>query len=322
MVEESEDTQVPEKIIHTQENIANAHSLDDDWMDVDVIRDEVSWKMNDDWWSCAVESAQEEKTRSKSYETLPDEDNPLQEGKIDDGSTDGTLEVLKQLAPLTINRLRRNFGQNAAIHCGIKLAKGELIVTIDGDGQNDPTDIPRLIQHLYENNIDVVSGCTLKVYKAECFKGVSFYGETHRFIPALLEIKGFHVGEIEVKHRSRTGGKSKYNWTKAIKGLIDKINVWFWHKYAVRPLHLLGGVGGLSIPVGLVVAVVGIVFYIAGIRLFRYFLPTLSSLLLISGIQVFLFGLIVDILSRSYFTTSPDTPIVWKKLWRNSHEKN
>jgi len=158
---------------------------------------------------------------------------------VDDGSTDGTRDVLKQLTPLTNIRLRRNFGQTAAMDCGIKHAKGELIVTIDGDGQNDPADIPRLIKHLRENDVDIVSGwrkhrkdslskkitsrvaniirhfilddglhdsgCSLKVYKSECFKGISLYGETHRFIPAILEIKGFRVGEIEVNHRSRTG---------------------------------------------------------------------------------------------------------------------
>ena len=261
---------------------------------------------------------------------------------VDDGSTDGTRDVLKKLTPLTNIRLRRNFGQTAATDCGIKHAKGDLIVTMDGDGQNDPADIPRLIKHLRENDFDVVSGwrkhrkdsiskkfmsrvanvirhfilddglhdsgCALKVYKSECFKGISLYGETHRFIPAILEIKGFRVGEIEVKHRSRSGGKTKYNWKRAIKGLIDMISVWFWHRYAVRPLHLLGGVGGLCILAGLVVAVIGTVFYFTGIQLFRFFLPTFSSLLLISGIQVFLFGLIGDILSRNYFATSPDAP--------------
>jgi len=261
---------------------------------------------------------------------------------VDDGSDDGTRQVLKKLTPLTNIRLRRNFGQTAAIDCGIKHAEGELIVTMDGDGQNDPADIPRLIKHLQDEDLDLVSGwrkhrkdsflkklasraasllryfilddglhdsgCTLKVYRADCFKGINLYGEAHRFIPAILEIKGFRVGEIEVKHRPRTAGKTKYNWTRAVKGLIDMLSVWFWHKYAVRPLHLLGGVGGLSILLGLLIACLGIYFYIAGITVFIYFLPTLSSLLLISGIQIFLFGLIADILSKSYFATTTDTP--------------
>jgi glycosyltransferase involved in cell wall biosynthesis len=261
---------------------------------------------------------------------------------VDDGSTDGTDAIIKALSPVTYIRLRRNFGQTAAMDCGIKHAHGKLIVTMDGDGQNDPADIPNLIAHLETNNLDIVSGwrkdrqdpimkrlssraanliraiilhdglndsgCSLKVYRTECFKGISLYGEIHRFIPALLKVKGFKVGEMVVNHRGRTAGKTKYNWKRGVKGLIDMISVWFWHKYAVRPLHLLGGLGALSIFGGLIVAAVGIVFYFANISTFRFFLPMLSSMLLIAGVQIFLFGLIADILSKNYFATSPDVP--------------
>ncbi len=261
---------------------------------------------------------------------------------VDDGSTDDTEHVVKQLAPVTYIRLRRNFGQTAAMDCGIKKAKGELIVTLDGDGQNDPADIPKLIKHLEENRLDIVSGwrinrrdsfmkkfssrtasflrsliikdglhdsgCSLKVYRAECFKGISLYGEMHRFIPAILKVKGFSIGEIEVNHRPRTTGKTKYGWRRGVKGFIDMISVWFWHKYAVRPLHLLGGMGVLSFFGGTLVAAVGIGFYITGIQLFRFFLPILAAFLFITGIQLFVFGLMADMLSKSYFETSPDVP--------------
>ena len=89
------------------------------------------------------------------------------------------------------------------------------------------------------------SGCSLKIYRRECFEGISLYGEMHRFIPAILKIKGFKIGEIVVNHRPRTRGTTKYNWRRGVKGGIDMISVWFWHKYAVRPLHLLGGMGFL-----------------------------------------------------------------------------
>ena len=267
---------------------------------------------------------------------------------VDDGSTDGTDQVLKQLSPLTYIRLRRNFGQTAALDCGIKQAKGDLIITMDGDGQNDPADIPRLINHLEEHDLDIVSGwrksrkdpfmkkfssrlanilrlailhdglndsgCTLKVYRADCFTGISLYGEIHRFIPALLKVKGFKIGEIVVNHRPRMDGKTKYNWKRGLKGLIDMINVWFWHKYAVRPLHLLGGIGIVAFLAGLIVAAIGIIFYISNITLFRFFLPVLSSFLLISGIQTFLLGLIADILAKNYFATSPDVPYNIKEI--------
>lgn len=261
---------------------------------------------------------------------------------VDDGSTDNTELIIKNLYPVTYIRLRRNFGQTSALDCGIKKAKGSLIVTMDGDGQNDPADIPVMINYLEDQNLDVVSGwrkkrkdpwlkrvssrmanyarmlmirdglndsgCTLKVYRSECFKGITLYGEMHRFIPAVLKIKGFRIGELAVNHRARRSGKTKYTWKRGIKGLIDMISVWFWHKYAVRPLHLLGGLGLLSVLLGSIVAAVGIGFYMADIVLFRFFLPVLASFMLISGIQLFVFGLIADMLSKSYFATSPDVP--------------
>ena len=275
---------------------------------------------------------------------------------VDDGSTDGTEQVIKSLIPSIYIQLRRNFGQTAAIDCGIKKASGKYIVTLDGDGQNDPADIPRLIIFLEENDLDVVSGwrkrrkdnflkhfssrmaniarkiiikdglhdsgCSLKVYRAECFKGISLYGEIHRFIPALLRIKGFRIGELEVNHRARTAGRTKYSWKRGIKGIIDMVGVWFWYKYAVRPLHLLGGVGVVSFALGLLVAFVGIGFYIAGIALFRFFLPILASFLMLTGIQLFLFGLVAEMLSKNYFETSPDTPYSVRQVVEQSAEQS
>ena len=272
---------------------------------------------------------------------------------VDDGSTDDTAKVAKLLLPVIYVRLRRNFGQTSAIDCGIKKSSGQLIITMDGDGQNDPADIPKLIDYLEENDLDLVSGwrknrkdsfmkkissrtanylrafiikdglndsgCSLKVYRAECFNGINLFGEMHRFIPAVLKIKGFSIGEIEVNHRPRTAGQTKYGWRRGVKGMIDMISVWFWHKYAVRPLHLLGGLGLLSFMVGTIVAAVGISFYLAGIQLFRYFLPILSSFLLISGIQLFLFGLMADMLSKNYFETSLDTPYNVREVVENKN---
>lgn len=270
---------------------------------------------------------------------------------VDDGSDDGTPEALAALTPLTYIRLRRNFGQTSAMDCGIKHSSGRFIVTLDGDGQNDPADIPALLTHLKDNKVDVVSGwrkkrkdrlgkrlasraaafvrrklisdgihdsgCSLKVYRAECFAGISLFGEMHRFIPAVLKIKGFKIGELEVNHRARRAGTTKYTWKRGVKGLIDMVSVWFWHKYAVRPLHLLGGLGILIFFAATAVSAVGIGFYLSGITLFRFFLPVLAAFLYVTAIQLFIFGLMADMLSRNYFETTPDSPYSIAEVVRN-----
>ena len=178
-------------------------------------------------------------------------------------------------SPLTYIQFRKNYGQTAALDCGFKAASKELIAAMDGDGQNDPADIPMMISYLMENDLDVVSGwrrsrqdtfgkrfvsrganmlrhlivhdgindsgCTLKIYRRECFENLTLYGEQHRFIPALLKIRGFRIGEVEVNHRPRMAGKSKYSFVRVFKGFLDMLSVWFWTKYSSRPLHLLGG---------------------------------------------------------------------------------
>jgi len=217
---------------------------------------------------------------------------------VDDGSTDHTLQRVLELSPVKIIRFRRNFGQTAAFDAGIKQARHEYIVTMDGDRQNDPGDIPKLIAHLEKHELDVVSGwrkkrrddfskrffsrgakmlrdvlvkdrihdsgCALKVYRRGCFENINLFGEMHRFIPALLQIKGFTVGEVEVNHRPRVAGVSKYNWKRAMKGFVDMISVWFWNKYAVRPLHLLGGAGMVLLGVGVLSSLYTFVLFLSG----------------------------------------------------------
>ena len=174
---------------------------------------------------------------------------------VDDGSTDNSRKILSNLKPLTIVTLRRNFGQTAALDAGIKQASGKYLVTLDGDLQNDPKDIPKMLNMLIKYDVDVVcgwrkkrkdnwskklisnsarwlrykiihdgvkdSGCTLRVYKIDCFKNLTLRGEMHRFIPAILKWRGFKIREIAVNHRSRKKGKSKYTITRTIKGFLD-----------------------------------------------------------------------------------------------------
>jgi len=259
---------------------------------------------------------------------------------VNDGSTDRTVEIIKSLKPVKLIDLRKNFGQTAAMDAGIKAAQFPLIVTMDGDRQNDPNDIPVLLNHLHENDLDVVSGwrknrkdsfmkhfvsrganqirgvllndgihdsgCSLKVYKKECFDGISLYGEMHRFIPAILKIKGFRVGEHVVNHKPRVAGVTKYNWRRTVKGLIDMVSVWFWNKFASRPLHLLGGMGMFVIFLGILSGAYTVYLYLTGWEMSDSAFPNLTMFLLLGGIQLFISGIIMDIMLKDYFETTKD----------------
>jgi glycosyltransferase involved in cell wall biosynthesis len=195
---------------------------------------------------------------------------------VDDGSTDKTAELCRGLSPLTLIEFRRNFGQTAAFDAGIKRATGDIVITMDGDLQNDPADITLLLEEMGKG-YDIVSGwrhkrkdtlmkrffsrganllrkglvkdgihdsgCSLKAYRRECFDGVDLFGEMHRFMPALLQLDGFRVSEVKVSHHPRIHGVTKYNWKRAIKGFVDMLFIWFWRKYSHRAIHLFGGTG-------------------------------------------------------------------------------
>ena len=268
---------------------------------------------------------------------------------IDDGSTDKTVEICKTLKPLKLIQFRKNFGQTAAMDAGIKAAKNYYIVTMDGDRQNDPADIPHMIQYLEENELDVVSGwrkkrkdtlmkrftsrganllrhmivrdgihdsgCSLKVYKRESFEGINLYGEQHRFIPALLKIKGFTIGECVVNHRARTAGTTKYNWKRTVKGFVDMISVWFWNKFACRPLHLLGGAGLGFIGLGFICAIWSLVLFIKGYKMSNnIFPPLLTIFFVIIGALLFVFGLMSEIMMKTYYGIKIDYPYSIKEI--------
>ena len=161
------------------------------------------------------------------------------------------------------------------------------------------------------------SGCSLKLYKRECFETVNLYGEMHRFIPAILKIKGYKVGELEVNHRPRTAGVTKYNWRRTFKGFVDMISVWFWNKYAVRPLHLLGGMGMFFLFIGGVFSTLTIYEYFKNEDLSSTVLPMLAIFFIITGILLFVLGLISDILTKSYYQTTKDVSYSIKKIAEN-----
>lgn len=208
---------------------------------------------------------------------------------VDDGSTDRSWQIMKQLAEsddrVQCLRFRRNFGKAAAIRAGAKASSGELIITMDADLQDDPAEIPRMIEKLGDD-LDLVSGwkevrndplgktvpskvfnwlvgwmtgvklhdhnCGFKIYRREIFEEVKLYGEMHRFVPVLAAARGFRVGEISVNHRRRSHGVSKYGWTRLPKGFLDLLTVSFLTGYNQRPQHILGAFGLLSFCVGVI----------------------------------------------------------------------
>lgn len=257
---------------------------------------------------------------------------------IDDGSTDGTYEKMKELSPVVMVRFRRNFGQTAAFDAGIKQARGSMIVTMDGDLQNDPGDIPDLITEL-NNGYDAVSGwrydrhdtfskrltsraanllrkllfqdnihdsgCGLKVYRRECFANLDLFGEIHRFIPALLATRGFRVSEVKVHHYPRTNGVSKYdNIQRGMKSLVDMVSIWFWDKYGARPLHLFGTTGFIMIGAGiLVLAWMAFERIVLGNEISERIWPLIGIFFLLMGAQSFMIGLLTELNVRNYFRT-------------------
>ena len=271
---------------------------------------------------------------------------------VDDGSKDKTPEICKELKPLKYIRMRKNFGQTAAMDAGIKASQYDYIVTMDGDRQNDPADIPKLVKYLEDNNLDIVSGwrknrkdtvmkkftsrvanflrgiivkdhihdsgCSLKIYKKECFDHINLYGEMHRFIPALLKIKGFEVGEVVVNHRPRTAGVTKYNWKRTVKGFVDMISLWFWSKYSVRPLHILGAGGMVSIFLGVVCGIWSIVLFALGKKMSANIMPPLLTVFfIIVGLLMFIFGLMSDMMSKTYYGSGIDKSYSIKETIEN-----
>ena len=266
---------------------------------------------------------------------------------VDDGSSDGSFGVAREIAlddaHYVAVRLRRNYGQTAAIACGIKHARGGVIVPMDADLQNDPADIPRLLQTL-ERGWDVVSGwrqdrhdalltrslpsrvanwlisritgvalhdygCTLKAYRREVIQDASLYGEMHRFIPALARWYGASVTEIPVIHHPRTRGKSKYGMMRTFKVLLDLLTVKFLDTYLVKPIYVFGGFGILCWFGGLLTF--GYLTYdkvANGAYFIQSPLLMLSALLATLGIMSMLSGLLAEIMVRTYFESQGKLP--------------
>ena len=258
---------------------------------------------------------------------------------INDGSKDNSLKELKKLKNCIIINLNRNYGQSIALDAGFKRASGDYIISIDGDLQNDPKDIPKLLEKLEKDNLDVVagwrkkrkdkngikiltkigrlfrsllikdnvhdSGCTLRVYRKEAAKSLDLWGEMHRYILAILRWKGFTIGELVVNHRPRIHGTTNYNYKKAYKGFIDLIYIWFLNKYSNRPLHMFGGIGVISSIIGALTILLAIYQKIAiNLPLNRSGWFFIGFFLVIIGVIFFCFGMLMDLTIRTNFNTS------------------
>jgi glycosyltransferase involved in cell wall biosynthesis len=257
---------------------------------------------------------------------------------VDDGSDDGSSEVLEQLAQgdkwIKVIQFRKNFGQTAAIAAGVEHAQGEIIVTMDGDGQNDPRDIPRLLEKL-EQGYDVASGwrkhredpllkkrfpsalanrliswltgvrlhdygCTLKAYRRDILKDIHLYGEMHRFIPAYASWVGARITELEVAHHSRRHGKSKYGLSRTTSIILDLMTFLFLQRYSTKPIRLFGGAGmilfGLGVLTGLFVLYRRIFWGGAWISP----MILIAFFFITMGVMFILLGLIAEIIIRTY----------------------
>lgn len=261
----------------------------------------------------------------------------------DDGSIDGSVEILrdlkKRMPELKAAVFRRNFGQSAAMTAGFDHAKGEIIVSLDGDGQNDPRDIPVLISRL-EEGFDLINGwrkerkdpffsrrlpstvanwiigratgvrlhdygCSLKAYRKEIAKNLLLYGELHRFIPVLSALYGAKIGEVEVRHHERKGGKSKYGIGRTYRVILDLLLMLFFQKFATRPLQFFGLSGGVLFAAGFFIEL-----YLTLVKIFygedigARPLLLLGVLLIISGIMFGGIGLLAELVMRTYFEST------------------
>jgi glycosyltransferase involved in cell wall biosynthesis len=265
---------------------------------------------------------------------------------VDDGSADGSFAALKELAAgdlrVKVVQLRRNFGQTAALQAGIDWSSGDILITMDGDLQNDPADIPALLDKLAEGYDAVLGlranrqdrvfvrkipsllgnwlirrvtgvhirdmGCTLRALRRDLAEALPLYGEMHRFVPVLAQQYGARLAQIPVRHHPRGAGKTKYNLTRTFRVVLDLITIKFLHSYLTRPMHVLGLAGLVSMGLG-VVSLMATIWMKAhrGIFMTGNPLLLLSVMLELVGVQFISMGLIGEVLSRTYFESQGKT---------------
>ena len=275
---------------------------------------------------------------------------------VDDGSTDNTVEEIKKYmndkTKLVI--LNRNYGQTSAMAAGIEVASGDVIITIDGDLQNDPRDIPMMIEKLNEG-YDVVAGirakrqdepfrkflskiankiirkvtkvhisdygCTLKVFRSDVAKNLGLYGELHRFIPILASMYGAKITEVPVRHHERKYGQSKYGFNRTFKVISDLMYLVFMQRFGQKPMHFFGTVGFLMFSFGILIDFYLLILKLFGESIGNRPLLTLGTMMILGGIQLITTGFLAEIMIRTYYESQGKTPYKIKEIITNEKNK-
>ncbi len=272
---------------------------------------------------------------------------------VDDGSTDKTRQRILSIPDdrFVLVQLRNNYGQSSAMAAGIAQAEGEYVVTLDGDLQNDPSDIPSMLKLAEEEDWDLVAGirenrqdgmflrlipskianyfirkytgvkikdygCTLKVYKSDIAKDLGLYGELHRFIPVLASLEGATITQMPVKHHARQFGKSKYNLNRTFKVMSDLLLMVFMKKYMQKPMHIFGGIGLATLGIGGLINIYLLALKIMGQDIWGKPLLILGLLLMVAGIQLITIGIVSEIQVRTYFESQNKTPFKVRRVVR------
>ncbi len=270
---------------------------------------------------------------------------------VDDGSTDKTRQRILSIPDdrFVLVQLRKNYGQSSALAAGIAQAEGEYIVTLDGDLQNDPSDIPAMLELAEKEDWDLVAGirakrqdglmlrlipskianyfirkytgvkmkdygCTLKVYKKEIAKDLGLYGELHRFIPVLASLEGASITQMPVKHHARQFGKSKYNLNRTFKVMSDLMLMVFMKKYMQKPMHIFGGYGIGMLIIGGLINFYLLILKLMGQDIWGKPILILGLLLMVAGIQIITIGIVSEIQVRTYFESQNKTPFKVRKV--------
>jgi len=276
---------------------------------------------------------------------------------VDDGSTDKTKQqVLNSADERTVLvELRKNYGQSTAMTAGIDYSTGRYIALLDGDLQNDPNDIPGMLDLLKREDWDVVAGnrknrkdgmflrkipskianalirrmtgvyikdygCTLKVFRREIAEELNLYGELHRFIPVIAKMQGARITQVDVKHHPRKFGKSKYGIGRTFRVLSDLVLMLFFRRYIQKPMHLFGTIGFISLGIGIIINLYLLVLKIMGHDIWGKPLLILGLIFLLGGIQLITIGILAEISVRTYFESQNKKTYTVRKVYMSKQE--
>ena len=277
---------------------------------------------------------------------------------VDDGSTDETKQQILEYSDdrTILVQLRKNYGQSNAMTAGIDYSTGRYIALLDGDLQNDPSDIPSMLQLLKKEDWDVVAGnrkkrkdgmflrkipsnaanalirrmtgvyikdygCTLKLFKREIAEELGLYGELHRFIPVLAKLQGASITQVDVKHHARQHGRSKYGINRTFKVMSDLVLMVFMRRYMQKPMHLFGTMGFISVGAGLIINLYLLVWKILGHDIWNRPILILGLILLLGGIQLITIGILAEINVRTYYESQNKKTYMVRKIFNGGLEK-